>query len=169
MDLRDDEIDHVLADWATERPDLHLGALGIALRLQLIAKLLSDQVTKELADAALEWWEYDVISALRRQGQPFRMAATEIAQSTRLSPGAMTNRIDRLQKKALVKRVEDETDRRRVLVELTQKGLKAIDQATEARFACADQALRHLGSNEREGLDALLRKLVRSNSDTAES
>jgi DNA-binding MarR family transcriptional regulator len=50
-----------------------------------------------------------------------RMTAGEIAASARLSSGAVTALIDRLETQGLVRRVRDATDRRRVLVEVTDK------------------------------------------------
>lgn len=154
-----DRIDDVLSDWAEERPDLDSGAMEVALRIQTLAKTLAAQVTEELSSLDLEWWEYDVLSILRRQGKPFRLAAMEITKNTMLSPGAMTNRIDRLQDRELVERIEDATDRRRVLVQLTRKGHLLVDHATEARFASAESAANGLTKAERKTLGQLLRKV----------
>lgn len=158
--MKTDRIDNVLSDWATERPDLDSGAMGIALRIQTLAKTLAGQVTKELSALDLEWWEYDVLSILRRQGEPYRMAAMEITKNTILSPGAMTNRIDRLLGRELVERIEDPYDRRRVLVQLSRKGLSLVNRATEARFASAESASKSLTEAQRKTLGQLLRKMA---------
>ena len=49
--------------------------MGIVLRIQTLAKTLADQVTADFVGLDLEWWEYDALSVLRRQGEPFQMAA----------------------------------------------------------------------------------------------
>jgi DNA-binding MarR family transcriptional regulator len=49
------------------------------------------------------------------------MTAGELAQAASLSPGAVTTVLDRLERMDLVTRTRDETDRRRVIVELTPK------------------------------------------------
>ena len=157
-----DQVDEVLKDWAAERPDLDNGSLGIVLRLQFLAKRFLEQVTAELSSLGLEWWEYDVLSALRRQGEPYRMPATSLAEESRLSAGAMTHRIDRLENKKLVTRTTDDQDRRRVIVQLTKSGKTLIDQATEARFAAAEQALETLSTTEHKQLGNTLRKLLLS-------
>ncbi len=159
----EDQIDETLLDWATQRPDLDTTGLGAVLRLQLLSKILLEQLTEQLATFGLEWWEYDVLAALRRQGSPYQMPAMEIAEKTRISPGAMTNRIDRLEVEALVARVEDPADRRRVLVQLTRKGRGLTDRATEARFAAAAEALQCLTEKQRKELDESLRLLVLTN------
>ncbi len=159
-----DRIDEVLADWAEERPDLDSGAMEIALRIQTLAKTLAGRVAEELSTLDVEWWEYDVLSILRRQGKPYRMAAMEITKNTMLSPGAMTNRIDRLLERGFVERIEDASDRRRVLVQLSRKGLSLIDRATESRFASAESASRGLSEAQRKTLGQLLRKMALSGS-----
>jgi DNA-binding MarR family transcriptional regulator len=49
------------------------------------------------------------------------MTAGELAQAASLSPGAVTTVLDRLERMEFVTRTRDETDRRRVIVELTPK------------------------------------------------
>jgi DNA-binding MarR family transcriptional regulator len=160
--MKTDRIDDVLADWAGERPDLSSAAMGIVLRIQTLDKVLAEHVSAPLKALDLAWWEYDVLSVLRRQGAPFQMPATEIAESAMLSASAMTNRIDRLEDRQLVRRVVDDADRRRVLVQLSRKGRALVDRATDSRFASADAALHDLSDAQRNQLDRLLRKLTLS-------
>jgi len=155
-----DIIDELQADWSEERPDLDSEAMGVVLRIQALDKLLGDQVAERLQDFGLQWWQYDVLSALRRQGKPFRMAATELADATMLTSGAMTNRIDRLEHKGLVHRLHDPADRRRVLVELTREGRERVDNATKARFEIAATAVSVLDRKSRRQLSNLLRSLL---------
>jgi DNA-binding MarR family transcriptional regulator len=155
-----DIIDEVRADWSAQRPELDSDAMGVVLRIQALAKILGDRAAEHLMEFGLQWWQYDVLSALRRQGRPFRLTATELADASRLTSGAMTNRIDRLETQGLVRRVADPQDRRRVLVQLTGKGRKLIDRATEARFEAATAALDGLSESQRRRLDSLLRALL---------
>jgi DNA-binding MarR family transcriptional regulator len=59
-----------------------------------------------------------------------------------------------------VRRLGDKDDRRRVLVQLTKKGLNLIEGATEARFESAMDALDSLSANQRESLSNLLRLVL---------
>jgi len=131
--------------------------MGVVLRIQALAKILGDQASLRLQEFGLQWWQYDVLSALRRQGEPFVMAATELAGAAMLTSGAMTNRIDRLEIEGLVKRLKDENDRRRVLVQLSPEGLQLVERATEARFEAATMALGEIPENQRKQLSDLLR------------
>lgn len=161
--MQKDHIDDVLLDWSKERPDLATDALAIALRLQSLAKSLAGSLTGEFRALDLEWWEYDVLSVLRRKGSPFQMTASRIAESTHLSGGAMTNRIDGLEKRGFVERIVDPNDRRRVLVQLTGEGKNLVDRATIARFESAKDAVEGLSKSEQSDLSSLLRKLVLAN------
>lgn len=155
-----DFIDKLQMDWEQERPDLDTRPMGVVLRIQALAKILGEQAGLRLQEFDLQWWQYDVLATLRRSGAPYVMAATGLADTNMLSSGAMTNRIDRLETKGLVRRLKDPHDRRRVLVQLTGKGLKLIDSATEARFEAALKALDGLDDEQRESLSGLLRLVL---------
>lgn len=155
-----DIIDELLEDWLEQRPDLDAAALGVVLRIQALEKLLGDQAAERLMEFGLHWWQYDVLSALRRQGEPYVLAASELADAGMLSSGAMTNRIDRLEDSGLVRRMNDPGDRRRVLVQLTARGRALVDRATVARFETAEAALAGLGARERKQLSDSLRRLL---------
>lgn len=163
--MNKDIIDDLKDDWQRQRPELNSEPMGIVLRIQSLAKLLGNQAAGRLEDFNLQWWQYDVLSALRRQGTPYILAASELAQEAMLTTGAMTNRIDRLEQKGLIKRLPDESDGRKVLVQLTIRGRKLIDSATEARFEVANTAMRGLNLEQRQQLGDLLRHLLLAQTD----
>lgn len=158
--MKDDRIDLVISDWGEERPELSTDALGIVLRIQHLAKNLADQLTESLGEMGLEWWAYDVLSVLRRQGDPFEMTATDLSAASRLSMGAMTNRIDGLVERGLVARIVDPKDRRKVILRLTREGKGLVDKATETRFRCAEASLDDLTPRQQNELNEQLKKMV---------
>lgn len=160
--IKKDVVDELLEDWDFQRPDLETESMGITLRIQTLAKSFNDLASGRLQGFDLQWWQYDVLSALRRQGEPYRLAASELAAAGMLTSGAMTNRIDRLEQAGLVERLKDDSDRRRVLVQLTGKGLSLIDRASEARFETATASLAGLSDREQLQLNNLLRILLLS-------
>ena len=104
-------------------------------------------------------FEDHVLSALRRQGRPYALPATGLAAETGLSSGAMTNRIDKLEARGMVRRRPDKNDRRAVIVSLTPAGKRAIDEAIQSRLNAADDSLQGISLKERKVLAALLRKV----------
>lgn len=153
-----DIVDDILAQWSEERPELDTASLGVVVRIMTLNRSLAREATWALEPLDIELFEYDVLSALRRQGRPFALPATGLAQETGLSTGAMTNRIDKLEGKGLVRRESDQSDRRSVVVSLTPAGKKLIDDAIQLRLDAADDSLRALTRREKRDLANLLRK-----------
>lgn len=161
-------IDDLQQDWCDQRPDLNTEAMGVVLRIQALAKILGDQAAECLDEFDLQWWQYDVLATLRRQGEPYRMAATGLANAVMLTSGAMTNRIDRLEESGLISRVADEEDRRRVFIQLTADGLKLVESAAEIRFQSAADAIACLSQNQTRQLSNLLRLVLLSQENLQE-
>jgi DNA-binding MarR family transcriptional regulator len=77
-----------------------------------------------------------------------------------LSSAGVTSRIDRLERKGLVRRQDDPNDRRGVRIELTDEGAEVVDAAVAANVAAERQLLERLTPKEIEHLEAILRKLL---------
>ena len=155
-----DAVDDILLQWSEERPELDTASLGIVIRIMTLYRSFFRDATRALLPLELELWEYDVLSALRRQGRPFALAATRLARETDLSGGAMTNRIDRLEQRALVRRRPDKDDRRSVIVVLSAEGRRVIDKAIQLRLDAARESLVGLSVEDQDTLARLLRTLV---------
>ncbi|MDH3648021.1 MAG: MarR family transcriptional regulator [Gammaproteobacteria bacterium] len=155
-----DSVDNLLIQWGEQRPGLNMESLGVAVRVNRLGALWDRTAEDALAQLGLTLWEYDVLSALRRQGPPFQLPATRLARATLISTGAITNRVDRLVDKGLVTRERDSHDRRAVIVRLSRDGLSLVHRAVEARVAVADASLESLSNKDREVLARLLRILL---------
>jgi DNA-binding MarR family transcriptional regulator len=155
-----DTVDRLLQQWRSERPDLDVSQLGLAIRIEMLAKLMRRETARNLSKLGLKTWEYDVLSVLRRQGEPFELPATELAKASLLTSGAMTTRIDHLESRGLVRRERDPDDRRGVRIRLTKQGLALIDEAIRARLSAAETGIGCLTRKERVSADAALRKLL---------
>lgn len=160
-----DAVDAMLEQWQAERPDLDTSSLSVVVRILTLHKPLLRQATRALEPIELELWEYDVLSVLRRQGRPYSLTATALAEATGLSTGAMTNRIDGLEARGFVRRSTGPTDRRSVIVSLTTNGRRIIDKAMSLRLEAAKRSLKGLRPAERARLAALLRKVVLTTRD----
>lgn len=154
-----DPVDKLLNQWAQERPELDCSSLSVVVRVLFLAKIFRQSAELALAPLHLKLWEYDVLSALRRQGPPFQLPATGLARASMLTTGAMTNRIDRLEERGLVIRAMDPDDRRGVNVRLTDKGRALTDAAIEARLTAANAQLTVLSPAERRAVSEGLRKV----------
>jgi DNA-binding MarR family transcriptional regulator len=71
----------------------------------------------------------------------------------------VTSRIDRLERRGYVRRLDDPDDRRGVIIELMDEGLKVVDAAVAANTISDRQLLERLDPQELAALEATLRKL----------
>src|SRR5262250_82247 len=124
-----DEVDDLVAGWRAERPDLDLEPLQVLSRVSRLARHLDRARRTAFAAYGLETWEFDVLSALRRQGSPYRLSPGALLRATLVTSGTMTNRIDRLAEAGLVTRLPDLQDKRGVLVQLSERGKTVVDAA----------------------------------------
>jgi DNA-binding MarR family transcriptional regulator len=155
-----DEVDELVARWRTERPDLDVEPLQVLSRISRLAKHLDRARTAAFASHGLQAWEFDVLSALRRQGPPYQLSPGALLHATLVTSGTMTNRIDRLAEAGLVSRHPDPQDKRGVLVTLTTSGRAVVDAALEDLLRSERELLTGLDRGQRHELAALLRILL---------
>jgi DNA-binding MarR family transcriptional regulator len=155
-----DEVDDIVARWRNERPDLDVAPLEVLSRVSRLARHLDRARRAAFAAHGLEAWEFDVLSALRRQGTPYQLSPGALLRSTLVTSGTMTNRIDRLAEAGLVRRLKDPQDKRGVLVQLTDRGRGAVDAAMSDLLGREHELLTGLDEGQRAKLAALLRVLL---------
>lgn len=156
----EDEVDRLVAAWRRERPDLDVEPLEVLSRVSRLARHLDRARRLAFAEHQLEPWEFDVLTALRRAGNPYQLSPGQLLTQTLVTSGTMTNRIDRLTKKGLVERLPDPSDRRGVLVRLTHEGRDRADQALAGLLDQERAILAELTRAQRGELAGLLRQLT---------
>lgn len=157
-----DHVDQIVAQWNEQRPDLDVSGMEIIGRISRLELRIKPRLLEVFADHGLEAWEFDMLATLRRSGPPFRLSAGQLLKSMMITSGTMTNRIDRLEARGLIRRVDDPDDRRVVLVELTGDGREKIDEALPDHAANEKRLLTPLSLEEQRTLVRLLRKLNES-------
>lgn len=160
--MEQDYVDYIRAQWTRENPELDTAPMGIVGRISRISQHLDQKLQHNYSRFGLNGGEFDVLATLRRAGLPFQMTPTQLFSSLMLSSGAMTNRLDRLEKLGLIKRAPNPNDRRGILVILTDKGVELMDSAYPAHIENEDQMIASLSNTERETFTKLLRKMLLS-------
>ncbi len=160
MSSQADEVDRLVAAWGRERPDLDVGPMQVLSRVTRLARHLDLARRQAFAAHDLETWEFDVLSALRRAGEPYELSPGRLIRETMVTSGTMTNRVDRLTTKGLVARLPDPADRRGVLVRLTPEGRTRVDAALAGLLEHERLLLHELSDDDRETLAGLLRTVV---------
>jgi DNA-binding MarR family transcriptional regulator len=154
-----DEVDRIVDAWNRERPDLDFAPLHVLSRVGRLSKHLDRARRAAFTASDLESWEFDVLSALRRAGDPYQLSPKALLTQTLVSSGTMTNRIDRLVQRGLVERRTDPRDGRGILVTMTPSGRTAVDLAIANLLGAETELLGDLSPDDRATLTALLRSL----------
>ncbi|MET3767888.1 DNA-binding MarR family transcriptional regulator [Marisediminicola sp. UYEF4] len=154
-----DEVDRIVGAWSRERPDLDFAPMQVLSRVGRLAKHLDRARRAAFEASGLDSWEFDVLSALRRAGEPYQLSPKALLLQTLVSSGTMTNRIDRLVDREVVERRTDPHDGRGILVVLTVEGLARVDAAISTLLTSEAEVLDNLSPTEQERLAGLLRKL----------
>jgi len=155
-----DEVDELVEAWHRERADLDLAPVEVFSRVGRLARLLDKARREAFSAHRIETWEFDVLSALRRAGDPYELSPGQLIRQTLVTSGTMTNRVDRLERRGLVGRSTDPHDRRGVIVRLTPEGQEAVDAAMADLLDRERTLLAELSAPDREQLAAMLRRLL---------
>lgn len=140
--------------------NLDLEVEGIVDRIGGIQRRIHNALKETLVDYGLTPEDWHVLSSLRLRKELKPSSPGGLAKSLEISSGAMTSRLDRLERLGHIRRIADPGDRRGIVVELTDEGRAAWDAAAgiqgrkEAFFAST------LTTAEQKQLNGLLRKIM---------
>jgi DNA-binding MarR family transcriptional regulator len=157
--VESDHVDRIVEQWREQRPDVDVEGMAIIGRISRLEQMVRPLLARVFAKHGLEAWEFDVLATLRRHGPPFQLTAGDLMATMMITSGAVTNRIDRLEGRGLIRRSRDSSDGRVVLVGLTDTGLDKVDAALVDHVANEVELIAKLDPKERETLIRLLRKL----------
>jgi DNA-binding MarR family transcriptional regulator len=155
-----DAVDRIVEQWAIERPDLDTGPMEVVGRLHRVAAILETGLREVFAQADLGNGDFDVLATLRRAGAPYRLTAGQLTASMMVTSGAVTKRVDRLERAGLVTREVCAEDARGRMIQLTDRGRALTDELAGRHWANEDRLIRALSPEERRTMAGLLRKLL---------
>ncbi|MBO6560570.1 MAG: MarR family transcriptional regulator [Nisaea sp.] len=152
-------LENILEQWKRERPDLDPGPMAICGAIRRANDRVRTAIEGNVAEAGLDGAGFDVLLTLRRQGKGETLTPSELAGEMMLSTSAMTNRLDRLEKRGLIERRSDPKDRRSLKVALTGEGFALADGLVVNHLRVEEELLAPLTGAEREELMRLLAKV----------
>jgi len=153
-------LDGILAQWRRERPDLNTDCMLVCGAVWRAGRRLMDGLKENLDRYGLDFPGMDVLLTLRRNGRDAALSPSEMAADMMLSSGAMTARLDKLEKRALIERRPDPADRRGVKITLTDTGFDLVEALVPDHVAAEEAMLAKLSVSERESLMRLLEKVA---------
>jgi DNA-binding MarR family transcriptional regulator len=155
-----DSVDRVIEAWAGTDPRVDARPLEVVGRLLLCAGYLERALVAALEPYGLSFGDFDVINTLRRRADAEGTKPRDLARSSLVTSGAMTSRLDRLERAGLVTRAPDPTDRRGVLVRLTERGEKLAERSLQAVIAADEAFLEPLSQRQRDSVASALKLLL---------
>jgi DNA-binding MarR family transcriptional regulator len=158
--LDGDPAARLVREWSLLRPDLDFAPMGLFARGNRFVALGMRKLEAALADHALSIGDFDVLSALRRVGEPFAARPSDLADRLMVTRAGITARVDRLETSGLVARQRDPNDRRSEPVVLTEAGRRTVDLAVVSVLAVETELFSELTLSDRRKLDRLLHRLA---------
>ncbi len=155
-----DDVDGIVAAWRRERPDLDSAPLLVLSRVTRLAELLAARRKRIFAEHLLRPYEFDVLAALRRAGEPYELTPGQLIGQTHVTSGTMTNRLDILVERQLVQRRPDPQDGRVIRVQLTAAGRSRVDSALTELLDVESGLLTGLSDAERATLARGLQRVL---------
>ena len=167
MTERRDVVDRALEIWRVELPDLHLETEGLVERIHKLSRYLDQSLGETAATYGLTIAEWYLLATIRRYGAPYRVPAGKLAEHIGITAGALTGRLDRLERRGLLRRVPDPDDRRVTLIELTDEGYELWQGAVGVQAKREQLVASALDERQQKQLNELLRLLMLSFEATA--
>lgn len=154
-------IDEQIAAYQREFQDLDPQVEQVVNALSRLNRRMNVAYGRQTSTLGMSNAEWEVLKALVLSGMPYRLGPGELARRLGLTPAAMTHRIDRMANEGLVTRERDESNRVRVIVELTSEGREKWLEAMRMATVFEEDLLQDLSSEERGALGQMLVTLLR--------
>ncbi len=158
--MESDSVDRIVQAWRERDPQLDSSSLEVTGRLLLCAGYYERTVGTVLHRFGLSIADFDVLNTLRRVSDQHGSKPSDMARSSLITTGAMTSRLDRLERAGLIRRTPDPADRRGVLVRLTPRGSKVARQALQELIGTNEAFLEPLSGQQRDSIASALKQLL---------
>ncbi|MEZ0095869.1 MarR family winged helix-turn-helix transcriptional regulator [Streptacidiphilus sp. EB129] len=155
------EISQQVAAYQREFPTVDPQVETITSTLTRLARRMNVAYDRQLNSLGISSADWEVLKALILAGSPYRLGPGELAKRLGLTPAAMTHRIDRMAAAELVTRSRDESNRVRVIIELTELGRERWLESMRMAAVFEEDLLRDASADERAVLSGQLGRMLR--------
>lgn len=138
--------------------------LTIGHQIHLLNQLKDKVLSDHLISLDITAQQFKVLLLLNRKDK-FN-TCKKLSQYLCIDAGAITRMVDRLEKKELIKRTRDESDRRCVTVELTEAGLELCEKFPPLIVNALNELTQGLDNDEIQQLETLMTKVLTTNGVT---
>jgi DNA-binding MarR family transcriptional regulator len=139
-------------------PKTQIDTLSIADRLRPVLLRVGRELRREAREVGISPEQVALLVAIKYTPG---IGVRELATRERVSPPALSNHVDRLERDGLVSRTPSVSDRRRVGLTLTDEGQRVLRRVRSRRTAWLATRLRGLSNEELEAVEAAVEPLSR--------
>jgi DNA-binding MarR family transcriptional regulator len=139
-------------------PKTEIDTLSIADRLRPVLLRVGRELRREAREVGISPEQVSLLVAIKYAPG---IGVRELAARERVTPPAMSNHVDRLERDGLVSRTPSASDRRRVGLSLTDEGQRMLRRVRSRRTAWLATRLRSLSAEELEAVEAAVEPLSR--------
>ena len=164
MDNERDLADTGIAMWNDECPELDTSGKAVTGRILRLSELILDRMNQTTHQFGVKYPTYAIVATLRASGDPFCMTPKALQATLLFTSGGMSNLLRRTEEQGYIRRTEDPSDRRGVLVQLTPAGRTLSEKAMPAQAQTELNMIRMFSDAERTLLADLLRRMLLVNS-----
>lgn len=157
LDLQDFPNSETLQSVATRFPELEISALETWLSLMRVSGEVVAYLEDYLSDYSLSQRKFFILILLMRN--PDGLNISQLAEKTGVSCPSITGLVERMKKAGLVTREENASDRRVMIVQITQVGDELLGKVLPDHYRRVSQLMSNLNVQERETLQQLLTKV----------
>ncbi|MBL6620749.1 MAG: MarR family transcriptional regulator [Ilumatobacteraceae bacterium] len=140
---------------SAELPDYVLDPSPAAMftRLQRVGLHLERLQGEAMAEIDMTFVDYTLLATLHREPAPHVLPVSRLAELVLRPMGSITQVVDRLERSGMVARRLDPSDRRRVLIELTELGFEAAERGDKAYRVTRERVLGELSDDDIARID----------------
>jgi DNA-binding MarR family transcriptional regulator len=147
-----------IVNYVNDMPKTEIDTLSIADRLRPVLLRVGRELRREARDVGISPEQVSLLVAIKYAPG---IGVRELAARERVSPPALSNHVDRLERDGLVTRTPSASDRRRVGLTLTDEGQRVLRRVRSRRTAWLATRLRTLSAEELEAVEAAIEPLSR--------
>ena len=138
-------------------PKTELDTMTLAEGLRPVLLRVGRELRREAREAGVSPEQVSLMVAIKYSPG---IGVRELAARERVSPPALSNRVDRLEQEGLVARTPSDDDRRRVGLTLTDEGQRVLRRVRSRRTAWLVTRLNKLSADELSAIEAAVEPLA---------
>ena len=146
--------------WEEQVPGLDASPLPVIARIPLLAAYRDQAYRRLLTPFGISDTDYGALGTLRALGLDASTSPSDLVKFPVQTRVGMTRSLDRLENEGLVERSAHPHDRRRISVELTERGAEVAEAIYRLELELLRRALEGLSATDQQRLSGLIDRII---------